>query len=1019
MVLSDISIRRPVLATVMSLMLVLLGIMAFTKLTVREYPDIDAPQVSVRVVYPGASASVIETQVTEPLEDALAGIEGVETLKSVSREQVSQITVTFLSTRDLDEAASDVRDRVARVRGRLPDDTDAPIIAKAEADAQAIMWLALTSERMSPLELTDYAERNIIDSLKNLPGVSSVNIGGSRRYAMRVWLDGERMAAQGVTIGDVEAALARQNVELPAGRIESIQREFAVQAETGLRTPEEFSRIIVRDQDGHAIRLGDVGRVELGAEDDRNSVRVDRTPAVGMGIVKQSTANTLDVARAVKELIPEVEKRLPEGTRLRVGYDSSIFIERSIQAVYKTLIEAFILVALVIFLFLRGVRATLIPVVTIPVSLIGALVFMQIMGFSINTLSLLGLVLAVGLVVDDAIVMLENIHRHIEAGERPLQAALKGSKEIGFAVLAMTMTLVAVFAPLAFLEGKTGRLFTEFALTVAAAVGVSGFVALTLSPMLCSRWLKPHVGHGFYEKTEQWFLGMNTAYRKILVWTLTRRWVALLLFALTGALGWYFLGQLKTELAPGEDRGSIIVSVTAPEGATMAYTEGYMQRLETILLDVPEVQAAFVVTAPGLERPNDVTRGLAFTQLAPWEERSRTQQDIINALRGPLAQELPGVRAFPIPRAPLNQGRSTPVQFVIQANTYADLQVATDQIAQAARDNPGFDNVDTDLKLETPQLRLRVDRERAAALGVEVETVGRALESLLGGKQVTRFIREGKQYDVIVQLEGPGRDQPEDIGAIYVRGRDGQLQVLSNLVLVEEVVAAKNLNHFNRKRAAILSANLKPGYSLGEALVFMEQAAAQVEVPITTDLEGQSREFKKAGGELWVTFGLALAFIYLVLAAQFESFRHPVLIMLTVPLAVAGALATLFWTGNSLNVYSQIGLVMLVGLITKHGILMVEFANQLREQGRDRLTAIAEAAELRLRPILMTTAATVLGALPLALSSGAGAEARAAIGWVVVGGMAFGTVLTLFVIPGIYALLAGRDHDAGHSATQA
>ncbi len=1019
MVLSDISIRRPVLATVMSLMLVLLGIMAFTKLTVREYPDIDAPQVSVRVVYPGASASVIETQVTEPLEDALAGIEGVETLKSVSREQVSQITVTFLSTRDLDEAASDVRDRVARVRGRLPDDTDAPIIAKAEADAQAIMWLALTSERMSPLELTDYAERNIIDSLKNLPGVSSVNIGGSRRYAMRVWLDGERMAAQGVTIGDVEAALARQNVELPAGRIESIQREFAVQAETGLRTPEEFSRIIVRDQDGHAIRLGDVGRVELGAEDDRNSVRVDRTPAVGMGIVKQSTANTLDVARAVKELIPEVEKRLPEGTRLRVGYDSSIFIERSIQAVYKTLIEAFILVALVIFLFLRGVRATLIPVVTIPVSLIGALVFMQIMGFSINTLSLLGLVLAVGLVVDDAIVMLENIHRHIEAGERPLQAALKGSKEIGFAVLAMTMTLVAVFAPLAFLEGKTGRLFTEFALTVAAAVGVSGFVALTLSPMLCSRWLKPHVGHGFYEKTEQWFLGMNTAYRKILVWTLTRRWVALLLFALTGALGWYFLGQLKTELAPGEDRGSIIVSVTAPEGATMAYTEGYMQRLETILLDVPEVQAAFVVTAPGLERPNDVTRGLAFTQLAPWEERSRTQQDIINALRGPLAQELPGVRAFPIPRAPLNQGRSTPVQFVIQANTYADLQVATDQIAQAARDNPGFDNVDTDLKLETPQLRLRVDRERAAALGVEVETVGRALESLLGGKQVTRFIREGKQYDVIVQLEGPGRDQPEDIGAIYVRGRDGQLQVLSNLVLVEEVVAAKNLNHFNRKRAAILSANLKPGYSLGEALVFMEQAAAQVEVPITTDLEGQSREFKKAGGELWVTFGLALAFIYLVLAAQFESFRHPVLIMLTVPLAVAGALATLFWTGNSLNVYSQIGLVMLVGLITKHGILMVEFANQLREQGRDRLTAIAEAAELRLRPILMTTAATVLGALPLALSSGAGAEARAAIGWVVVGGMAFGTVLTLFVIPGIYALLAGRDHDAGQTPAQA
>ena len=1008
MILSDLSIRRPVLATVMSLMLVLLGVLAFERLTVREYPDIDAPQVSVRVVYPGASAQVIETQVTEPLEDALAGIEGVETLKSVSREQVSQITVTFLSTRDIDAAASDVRDRVARVRGRLPDNTDAPVIAKAEADAQAIMWLALTSDVMDPLALTDHAERHVVDALKSLPGVSAVMVSGARRYAMRIWLDRDRMASLGVTVADVESALERQNVELPAGRIEGPAREFAVQADTGLSRPEDFARIVLTSREGYAIRLADVGRVELGPEDDRNSVRVDGHPAVGMGIVKQSTANTLDVAHAVKALLPSLQSRLPEGTQLRIGFDSSIFIERSIDAVYVVLIEALVLVAAVIFLFLRGVRATLIPVVTIPVSLIGAFIFMQLMGFSINTLSLLGLVLAVGLVVDDAIVMLENVHRHIEAGEPPLAAARKGSGEIGFAIVAMTLTLFAVFLPLGFLEGKVGRLFTEFALTVAFAVLVSGFVALTLSPMMCSRWLRPHVGHGFYEKTERLFLAMNHAYRTLLHQVVGRRWLGIGLFLAAGAAGAFYFQGLKSELAPAEDRGSVIVSVTAPEGATMAYTDEYMRRLERVLRDVPEITTAFVITAPGLERPNDVSRGIAFTQLQPWEDRARDQQAIIDDLRAPLAQALPGVRAFPLPRAPFNQGRAAPLQYVIQANTYADLQTAVDEITDAARANPGLENVETDLKLDTPQLRLSVDRERAADLGVEVEAVGRTLESLLGSKQVTRFVRDGKQYDVIVQLEGADRDQPADIGAIYVRGRDGGLHLLSSLVAVEPVVAAKNLNHFNRKRAAILSANLQPGYSLGEALTFLDQAASRASVPISTDLEGQSREFRQSGHDLALTFGLALAFIYLVLAAQFESFRHPLLIMLTVPLAIAGALATLHWTGNTLNVYSQIGLVMLVGLITKHGILIVEFSNQLRDQGMARTEAVIEAAVLRLRPILMTTAATILGALPLALSSGAGAEARAVIGWVVIGGMAFGTVLTLFVIPGLYALLAGK-----------
>ncbi len=1007
MILCDISIRRPVLATVMSLMLVLLGVMAFERLTVREYPDIDAPQVSVRVVYPGASAQVIETQVTEPLEDALAGIEGVETLTSVSREQVAQITINFLSSRDIDEAASDVRDRVARVRGRLPREAEAPIVAKAEADAQAILWIGLTSDRMNPLELTDYAERHVVDSLKNLPGVSTVMVSGGRRYAMRVWLDPDRMASLGVTVEDVERALQRQNVDLPAGRIESRLREFTVQAETGLTTPEAFARVVVGERDGHPVRIRDIGRVALGADDDRNAVQVNGRPAVGLGIVKQSTANTLDVARAVKTTLPELQARLPEGANLTIGFDSSIFIEASIAAVWKTLAEAFVLVALVIFLFLRGVRATLIPVITIPVSLIGAFIFLKIMGFSVNTLSLLGLVVAVGLVVDDAIVMLENIHRHIEAGMKPIEAALRGSREIAFAIVSMSLTLVAVFAPLAFLEGKVGRLFTEFALTVAAAVAVSGFVALTLSPMLCSRWLKPHSHHGLYAWSERGFVWMNEAYRRLLAPFLRHTWLALpmLLFAL-GAAGW-LLGALQHELAPREDRGSFIVSVTAPEGSTMAYTDAYMRRVETMLMEVPEVRAAFVITAPGLQRPNDVTRGVAFAQLAPWEARERGQQAIIDSLRPAMARELYGVRANAAGRPPLNQSRAAPVQFVVQTARWEDLQTATEQLMEAARRNPGLEAVDSDLKLDTPQLGLSVDRERAVALGVEVETVARTLESLLAGKPVSRFLRDGKQYDVIVQLDASARATPADIQAIHVRGHDGGLVSLANLVRLEEGVAAKTLNHFNRQRAAIVSANLADGYSLGEAIAYMEQAAAEIELPIRTDLEGQSRDFRKTGGEMVLTFVLALLFIYLVLAAQFESFRHPFIIMLTVPLAAAGGLAALLWTGNSLNVYSQIGLVMLVGLITKHGILIVEFANHLREQGTDRLEAVREAAVLRLRPILMTSAATILGALPLAFAVGAGAEPRAAIGWVIVGGIGFGTVLTLFVIPAIYALASG------------
>ncbi len=1011
MVLSSLSISRPVLATVMSLMIMLLGVISFDRLPVREYPNIDAPIMSVRTVFKGASASVIESQITQPLEDSLSGIEGVRTVKSVSREEVSQITVEFLRERDPEAAANDVRDRVARVRGLLPEAADDSVVAKIEADAQAIIWLAFSSDRQSPLEITDYADRIVADQLKTLPGVASVIVGGERRYAMRVWLDAQRLVAYGLTVQDVEAALRSQNVELPAGRIESEMREFTVQASTDLKTPEEFASVIIRQVGGTPVRIRDVGRVELGAADDRNIVRVNTRPAVGLGIVKQATANTLEVARAVKAEIPRLEKNLPPGMQLRIGFDSSIFIEKSIDAVYKTMGEALVLVVAVIFLFLRSWRATLIPFVTIPVSLIGAFAFLYAFGFTINVLTLLGLVLAIGLVVDDAIVMLENIYRHIEEGMPPLEAAKKGSKEIGFAVLAMTLTLASVFAPLAFATGNTGRLFTEFALTVAAAVLVSGFVALTLTPMMCSRLLKHETRHGaLFMLGERILNGMNRTYRNLLGHVLNARWITLVLFVLAALAAWGLMKSLKSELAPTEDRGFFIGFMLAPEGSTMAYTDQYARQLEGIYKTVPEIRTAFVVVAPGLERPNPVNTALSFVMLKPWEERTRSQMDITQSLGPRMFVSMPGVLAFPINPPSLGQSfRNPPLQFVVQAPTYQALDNALEKLMGKVRAYPGLVNADTDLKLNKPQISVSVNRDKAADMGVGVDSIGRTLESLMGGREVTRFKREGEQYDVIVQMEPKDRSTPQDLGVVYVRGADGDLTPLSNLIAIEETVAPKELNHFNRQRAAIISANIAPGYTLGDALAFMDQAAKEtLPANFQTTLDGQSREFRESGKTLLVTFGLALVFIYLVLAAQFESFRGPLVIMLTVPLAMTGALLALKLTGGTLNVYSQIGLIMLVGLITKHGILIVEFANQLREQGRTVREAVIEASGLRLRPILMTTAAMVLGAVPLAIATGAGAESRSPIGWVIVGGLLLGTLLTLFVIPVAYTLLSGR-----------
>jgi multidrug efflux pump len=1013
MFLPELSIKRPVLATVMSLLIILIGVISFLRLTVREYPRIDTPVVSVRTVYKGASPQVIESQVTQPLEDSISGIEGVKSIKSVSREEVSQITVEFVLERDSDAAANDVRDRVARARGRLPDEVDEPIIAKIESDAQAIIWLRLFSERHGALEISDYADRYVVDRLKTLPGVASVIIGGERRYAMRLWLDRERLAAYALTPQDVEEALRRQNVEVPSGRIESSSREFTVLSETDLRTPEEFNRIIIREVNNYPVRLRDVGRAELGAQDERNIVRVNGNPAVGMGVVKQSTANTLSVARAVKAEVPKIQAALPPGMDLGIAFDTSVFIENSIDSVYEVMAEALLLVVLVIFFFLRSLRATLIPFVTIPVSLIGAFFLISIMGFSINVLTLLGIVLAIGLVVDDAIVVLENIHRHIEEGMPPVRASITGSREIAFAVVAMTVTLAAVFAPLAFSTGNTGRLFMEFALTVAAAVVVSGFVALTLTPMMCSKLLRRQSSHGrVYNALERLFGRVAAGYRRLLERSLRRRLVVASVFAAVSVAGVALFATTKSELSPLEDRGFFLGFMVAPEGATVEYTDGYARTWEAIYKDVPEIVNYFVVVAPGLDRPNPVNFGISFIRLKDWSERDRSTQQITASLGARMTSAMPGVITSLVNPPSLGQNfRNPPVQFVVQGNSYDELDRMVNELMSRARANPGFTYVDSDLKLNKPQLSVDINREKAAALGVQVEAIGRTLETLLGGRQVTRFKREGKQYDVIVKLEDKDRRQPTDLTSIYIRGNGGQLVQLANLVTVTETVAPKELNHYNRLRAAIISANLAPDYTLSEALIFMEGAAREVlTAGHQTALDGQSREFRESGEQLHFVFFLALAFIYLVLSAQFESFRGPLVIMLTVPLAITGALVAMRLAGVTLNVYSQIGLVMLIGIITKNGILIVEFTNQLRDRGMEKIDALVTASSLRLRPILMTSAATVLGALPLAVAAGAGSESRSAIGWVIVGGITLGTLFTLFVIPVAYTYIAGDRH---------
>ncbi|MBU1330443.1 MAG: efflux RND transporter permease subunit [Gammaproteobacteria bacterium] len=1006
MTLSDICIRRPVFATVLSLIVVLLGLMAYDRLAVREYPNIDVPIVTVNITYPGASPEIMESQVAQPIEDVLSGIDGLDFVSSISRSENTQITAQFRLGSNADEAANDVRDRLGRVRGLLPDEIDEPIVQKVEADAQPVIWIAFFSERFSAMEITDVLERVIKDRLQTIPGVSEVQVRGARTFSMRIWLDPEKLAAHNLTVQDVEAAIRRQNVEIPAGRIESSDREFTVLSETDLNTPEQFNNLIVDDSRGYLLRLSDIGHAEIAARDERSLVRYRGKPAVSMGMVKQATANPLDISDGLNAALPDIRALLPEGMDMAVANDNSQFIRESIDNVFITIWEAVVLVILIIFLFLRSLRATIIPLVTIPVSLIGAFALMSLMGFTINTLTLLAMVLAIGLVVDDAIVMLENIHRHIEEGMAPRAAALKGSREIAFAVIAMTLTLAAVFAPIGFMQGITGKLFTEFAWTLAGAVLVSGFVALTLTPMMCAVLLKAHVKdeqHGrIYNLIEGFLNGVTYRYRHLLEQAL-RAWVLMLavLLATIIACVWLFSG-LRSELAPTEDTGTIVGVFNGPDGATIDYTARYAREVEAAYESIAETNRYMVIAG----FPT-VAQGISFMKLEDWADRSRNQFEIRNELL-PKLQDIAGMRVFPVNRPPLGQSaRNQPINFVIRSSMeYAELQTYVAQLIEQVRGYPGLESLDSDLKLNTPQLKIEVNREQAVSVGTDVATIGRSLESLFGSRQVTRFKQNGEQYDVLVQLQDIDRRNPQDLDRVYVRAGDGSMVQLSNLISVRETVAPRELNHFNQLRAVTISANVGSGYTLGEALDHLEDAAREVFPPDTQyDYTGTSRDYKESSSGILLIFVLALAFIFLVLAAQFESFTDPLIILFSVPLSMAGALLALTLFGGTLNIYSQIGLVTLIGLITKHGILIVEFANHLQREGVALGQAIVEASVQRLRPILMTTGAMVLGSLPLAIASGAGAESRQQIGLVIVGGLLVGTFFTLFVIPTLYMLL--------------
>ena len=1021
MILSELSIRRPVFAAVISLLLIIFGLVSLQRLAVREYPNIDRPIVSISTTYRGAAAAVVENKVTEVIEERIAGLEGIRKIRSQSLDERSNISVEFDVSRDVDSAANDLRDRVSRVLNELPDEVDPPQIVKADANADPVMFLNIAAEGVSILELTDYVERNLVDRFSTVPGVARVALNGGRHYAMRIWIERQALAARNLTVADIEGTLRRENVQLPAGRLESRSREFSLRTDVGLDKEEDFRELVVgRGADGHMVRLGEVADVRLSAEDERSIARTDGKAGISISIEAQSQANTLDVVRGVRAEVERMKPGLPKGMTLGVNMDRGLSIEAALNEVLIALAFAFLSVLFVIYAFLGNLRATFIPAVTIPVSITAAFLVMYALGYTINVLTLLGLVLAIGLVVDDAIVVVENIHRRSELGESPVVAAVKGSHEIGFAVVATTATLVAVFVPISFLPGDIGRLFREFGFTLAAAVLFSAIVALTLTPMLTSKLPDDKNQRGrFSTAVESFFTRLSSQYERRLRSLIRRPWlvVASMLVLIGG--GVLTFRSLPSEFAPAADNGIAILFLEGPEGSSLSYIEEYGRKLEQIVLREMDRSGdieRMMLRIPGnFNGAGDVNSVRAFLVLKDWHQRKRSSRQISDALLVEM-RKLPGVRANAFQPGGLGGGFNKPVQAVIGGPDYEKLSQWSAKIARLAEANPGLVGVDTDYRERKPQIRVAIDRNRSADLGVSLETVGRTLESVLGSRIVTTYVDRGREYNVILQGRADERETITDLTNLEVRSdRTGELVPLASLVRLEETSGAVQLNRFNRLRAVNISAMLAPGYSLGEAVKWFEDTVAK-ELPgeATLMFDGESGDFRQQGQQLYYTFLLALAIVFLVLAAQFESFVHPAIIMMTVPLALLGAVFGLKLYGVSINIFSQIAVILLIGIAAKNGVLIVEFANQLRDRGLEFAEAVVEAATTRLRPVLMTSLCTAFGALPFLFATGAGSEQRRPIGIVVFYGTLVAVMLTLFAVPAMYSLLARRTRSPRH-----
>ena len=1012
MLISEISVRRPVFAAVISLILLIVGLLSLAGMSIQEYPDIQRPIVSIGTDYRGASADIVERRVTQVIEDRIAGIPGITKISSRSEDESSQITLEFSRDRDIDNAANDVRDRVSRVLDNLPDEADPPEVSKQDSSSATTMWINVSSDTRSLMEVSDFADRYIADVLSVVDGVARIRSNGNRRPAMRIWVDPKRLAARQLTVADVEDALRRENVQIPSGRLESDAREFTLRTNTGFTTVDDFRQLVLREgENDYLTRLGEVAEIELAPEDVRSYSRTDGVPGMSLGIIPQAGANILAVNSEVRNRVEALQSSLPADIDLSINMDNALFIRASMKEVAKALGLAMLLVIVVIYGFIGTARATLIPAVTIPISIIAAFIVMGALGFSINTLTLLGFVLAIGLVVDDAIVVLENIARRIEGGEPTLIAATNGSREIGFAVIATTLVLIAVILPVSFMPGNIGMVFGEFGISLAAAVAFSSLVALTLVPMLSSKLFgdnRLHRGR-FTHLVDRLFRRLSRAYERILRRVVTRPLAvivsALLLFG--GSLT--LVNTLPVEYMPREDRGMAMIRLIAPEGSSLDYTLGYVKQAEQVALaDRDRGDVLRVLGRSGSWGSSDVNRGMVFTPLQVWSERDRSAAEIVANWNRQLA-DLPGVTAFAMAPGAWSLGQSSrPLQLVLGGTDYDELAEWRDIVIREAEEIPGLSNLRSDYDERKPKIDVFVDRDRAADLGVSLANVGRTLETILGSRVVTTFIDRGEEYRVILQGADDKRRTPSDLETIYVRSeRSGRLIPLSNLVSLREVAGPSELRRFDRMRSITISASLSPGYSLGEAIGDLEQIVAERLPPsVRLNYDGESRDFKGTGNAILLTFVLSLVIAYLVLSAQFESFRHPLIIMTTVPLAITGALFGLKVFGSTINIYSQIGAIMLIGLAAKNGILIVEFANQLRDRGVEFREAIIESARTRLRPVLMTSMCTAFGAVPLVLASGAGELSRQSIGAVVFFGVSFSMLLTLIVVPTVYGLVA-------------